>query len=106
MRVAAQETEAIIDAETLQEILHRYRSLKRFEDARRVFDLARVIFPKTLGVDGDVMDEAQRILVDDETLTTRDAVHAAVVRVHGLEGICSFDADFDRIPGCPRVRIF
>jgi len=52
-----------------------------------------------------VLDEARRILAADRTLMTRDAVHAAVVRVHQLEGICSFDQDFDHILDCPRVRL-
>lgn len=103
--VAAGETSAVIDAETLQEILHRYRALNRHADGERVFELARTIFSDVLAITADVMDEARRILAHDRSLATRDAVHAAVVFVYNLEGICTFDRDFDRIPGCPRVEI-
>jgi hypothetical protein len=34
-RVAAGEVEATVDAEVLQEILHRYRAIGRWEDATR-----------------------------------------------------------------------
>ena len=35
----------------------------------------------------------------------RDAVHAAVVAIYKLEGICTFDRDFDRIRDCRRVGL-
>jgi predicted nucleic acid-binding protein len=104
-RVVAGLVEATIDAEALQEILHRYRAIRRWPDAERVYQLARVIFPDVLPITADVMDEALRILSRDQSVTARDAVHAAVVRVYGLEAICSFDQDFDRIPDCPRIQI-
>ena len=97
--------EAVIDAEALQEILHCHRALRRGPEGEEVFELARAIFPDVLAITADVMDEACRILSLDQSLTARDAVHAAVVTVYALEGICSFDKDFDRIPGCPRVMI-
>ena len=101
-RVACGDADAAIDAEVLQEILHRYSALKRWADGQRVFGLARQLFPDVLAITGEVMDEARKILAADETLTARDSVHAAVVGVYKLEGICSFDRDFDRIPGCRR----
>ena len=104
-RVASGEVEATIDAEVLQEVLHRYRSLNRWTDGQRVYDLARKLFPDVLSITGEVMDEARQILAIDATLTARDAVHAAVVILYQLDGICSFDTDFDRIAACPRVGL-
>jgi predicted nucleic acid-binding protein len=40
----------------------------------------------------------------DASLAARDAVHAAVVLVYGLTGICTFDRDFERIPGISRIE--
>ncbi len=51
------------------------------------------------------MDCAVRLADKDPTLSARDGVHAAVVVTYKLEGICTFDRDFDRIPGCRRVGI-
>ena len=44
-RVALGELEVGVDAEVLQEILHRYRAIGRWEDGRRVFDYARQVVP-------------------------------------------------------------
>jgi predicted nucleic acid-binding protein len=103
-RVAAGEVEAAIDAEVLQEILHRYLALGRWTDGQRVFALARGLFPEVLPVTGEILDSAKAIADGDATLSARDAVHAAVVRVHQLAGICSFHRDFDRIAGCVRMQ--
>jgi predicted nucleic acid-binding protein len=65
-------------------------------DGQRVYDLARQLFPEVLAITVKVMDEARRILGTDPTLTARDAVHAAVVTTHKLEGICSFDGELPR----------
>lgn len=35
-------------------------------------------------------------------IMARDALHAAVVMAEGLEAICSYDPDFDRIKGIVR----
>jgi len=102
-RVAAGELEANIDTEVLQEILHRYRSLGRWNDGRKVFELARKLFPEVLAVTGEVMDQAKRLADTHPNISARDAVHAAVVAVHKLDGICTFDADFARIAGCKRI---
>lgn len=37
-------------------------------------------------------------------LMARDALHAAVVQVNALAGICSFDHDFDLIDGVERIQ--
>lgn len=103
-RVADGEVEGVVDAEVLQEILHRYRVLGRWTDGRRVFDLTRTIFPLVLPVTAEVMDGARAILDRHAGLMARDALHAAVVRVNGLDGICSFDRDFDQVPGLRRVE--
>lgn len=104
-RVANEEVEATVDAEVLQEIIHRYRALNRWPDGQKVFALARKLFPEVLSITGAVMDQAKQLADGDLTISARDAVHAAVVSSYQLEGICTFDKDFDRIPGCRRVGI-
>jgi hypothetical protein len=101
-RVARGEVEATIDAEVLQEILHRYRAIGRWEDGRRVYDLARQLFRSVVPVTAEVLDRARRILDTDRRIMARDALHAAVVMTDGLEAVCSWDRDFDRIKGLVR----
>lgn len=103
-RVAGGEVEAVIDAGVLQEILHRYRALNRWSDGSRVHDLARTLFPVVLPVTADILDRARQILDGQKDLMARDAVHAAVVMVNDLEGICSFDRDFDGVSGVIRIE--
>lgn len=103
-RVARGEVDAAVDAETLQEILHRYRAIGRWADGRRVYDLTRQIFPSVIPITAEVTDHARRLLDGATGLMARDALHAAVVLGEGLEGICSYDRDFDRIPGLRRLE--
>lgn len=103
-RVARGDVDATLDAETLQEILYRYRSIRRWEEGRRVFDLARKMFPLVIPIDTEILDLARGILDSYPGLMARDALHASVVVRHELEAICSFDRDFDRIAGLRRLK--
>ena len=57
-QVAEGEIEAAIDAEVLQEILHRYRSLDRWDEGRLVYDDARVLFFDALPITSNVTAHA------------------------------------------------
>jgi predicted nucleic acid-binding protein len=103
-RVAAGELDASIDAEVLQEIVHRYRAIGRWKDGRHVYDHARALFATVLPVTADVMDQARALLDGSRKLNARDAVHAAVVLVHGLDAICSWDRDYDGIRRIRRIE--
>jgi hypothetical protein len=103
-RVANGEVDATIDAEILQEILHRYRTIGRWADGRKVFDLARELFPDVIPVTASVLDRARTLLDASTSLMARDALHAAVVLEEGLDGIYSYDRDFDHIPGIRRLQ--
>lgn len=96
-QVARGAVSATVDAELLQEILHRYRAIGRWGDGRLVFDLARQLFPSVVPVTSRVVDVARRLLDEDSALLARDALHAAVVITEGFEAICSYDRDFDRV---------
>jgi len=103
-RAASGQVDAAINAEILQEILHRYRSIGRWKDGRTVYDLARRIFPTVLPITAEVLDRAREILDEHEGLMARDALHIAVVEINGLAGICSFDRDFDQVSGVNRLE--
>ena len=103
-RVAEGEIDAVIDAEILQEILHRYRALERWEEGRHLFDFTRALFPVVLPVTAQVLDRARIILDAYPHLMARGGLHAAVVLKHQLDGLCSFDRDFDPVAGVERVE--
>ena len=101
-RVASGTVEATVDAAVLQEILHRYRAIGRWEEGRRVYDLTRQLFPSVVAVTAEILDRARRVLDSERHIMARDALHAAVVMTEGFEAVCSYDRDFDRIRGLVR----
>jgi predicted nucleic acid-binding protein len=103
-RVAAGEVEALTNTEVLQEILHRYRAIGRWEDGRHVYDLTRRIVPMILPISLDVMDHARALMDDEPRLGARDAVHAAFAFECGATAICSFDRGFDLVPSLVRLE--
>ncbi len=103
-RVASGEVDAVLDAEVLQEILHRYRAMGRWDQGRQVFDLARRIIPAVIPVTAEMLDRARALLDSYPRLMARDALHAAVCQESGLEAICSFDRDFDVVEGLKRFK--
>lgn len=104
-RVAAGEiAEAAVDAETLQEILHRYRAVGRWSDGRKVYDKVRTIVPLVVPVTAAILDQARTLLDRHENLMARDALHAAVALTHATGRIFSFDTDFDAIAGLERLE--
>lgn len=102
--VARGDLDATIDVETLQEIMHRYRSIKRWKRGRQVYDLARQLFPSVLPVSAEVMDVARNFMDLHNKIMARDALHAAVAVSYGIDAICSFDRDFDRIESVKRIE--
>lgn len=98
------EIEAAVDAEVLQEILHRYRAIGRWEQGRVLYDATRRLLTDVFPISAEVTDRARHILSVTEGVSARDAIHAAVVALEGLEGICSFDRGFDRIPDIRRLE--
>ena len=102
--VADDRVDGALDAEVLQEVLHRYRSIGRWAGGRAVYDHARSIFPTVLPITAEVLDGARGVLDQTKRISARDALHAAVVDTYGLDGICSYDRGFDRLPGLRRVE--
>lgn len=102
-RIANGEVDAATDAEVLQEILHRYRAIRRWDDGSRVYDLTKSVVPRVLPITGDIVDRARSLMEVDSDLGARDAIHAAVALVNGCTAICTYDRAFDRIPGLGRV---
>lgn len=95
--------EATTSVEILQEILHRYRALGRWQDGRRVYDLARTLVPGVVAVTVEMTDRARAILDDHADLMARDALHAATCERIGATALCSYDTDFDALSRLRRV---
>ncbi|MBI2379007.1 MAG: type II toxin-antitoxin system VapC family toxin [Deltaproteobacteria bacterium] len=103
-RIAAGTVDAVVDTETLQEILHRYRAINRWEDGRQLYSLTRALFPRAVPITEATLDRARDLMERHAALSARDAVHAAVSIEIRASSICSYDRDFDMIPEIRRVE--
>lgn len=93
----------VSDAEVLQEILHRYTSIRRHRFIQEAFDALHGVVDEVLPVDREVMERAKQIVLMHTEASVRDAVHLAVMHHHGIDRILSFDSGFDQFPGITRL---
>lgn len=90
------------NVEVLQEVLNYYHRRGDLTYGQEVAHNALTLFPDPYTVTVKTFALAQGVLNDYPQLSTRDAIHAAVVLERGLEGIISTDRGFDAIPGVKR----
>lgn len=100
LRLAARHPEAFsTDAEVLQEMLHRYLSLKRWPEGKRVvLDLAAMMRGCVVPVIAE--DAVLACELADRygsRLAARDLLHAAVMLRTGSAKIVTADKDFDQL---------
>lgn len=86
------------DAEVLQEVLHFYWARRSLPQGLAVFDDTLIVFPSPLSISVAELRIARNLMQRYQDLPTRDAIHAACVLLHGLEGIVSADRHFDVVP--------
>ena len=93
----------VTDTEVLQEILYRYFSINRAALAEAAYTAVVEMCLEILPVTLTDLDRTLDLLKNNPTITSRDAVHAAVMLNNDLREIISSDSHFDRIPGIRRV---
>ena len=64
-----------------------------------------MLFPNPFPIGREEIERARDLMMRHSFLVTRDAIHAAVVQTHGLEGIVTADKVFDRIKGLKRFDL-
>lgn len=101
--VAARER-LVTDAEVLQEILHRYVAIDRRDAIQPALDALLGVVDEVFPIDRAGVDRAKAIVLGSRRLSARDALHLAVMNMHGIERIMSFDEGFDGFPGVMRLR--
>ena len=93
----------VTSAEVYQEILHRYVAIDRrtaIEDAFQLLDeLVMYVFP----VSRSDVETAREIAAASPELSARDSLHLAVMGVHRVKRIMSFDLDFSARVGVTRL---
>ena len=104
-RVAEGTLHANIDAEVFQEILHVYSARRERTNGFDTVDDLLVLFPNPIPIGREEIEAARDLTRAYSFLGARDAIHAAVVQTHELEGIITADKVFDRIKGLKRFDL-
>lgn len=100
--VAAGET-LCTDAEVLQEILHRYRALRRSDMIDPAFSAVLGIVDVVYPIELADVERARRLLGSTDDMSARDALHLAVMQGRDVDRVLSFDAGLDGIAGIRRI---
>ncbi len=97
-RIQDGDVRAASSAEVLQEILQRYMAINRLKDGLTVYDLFRALPLTWLAVDPDDVDLARHLLGTHPRISSRDALHLAVMRRAKIRKIVTYDKGFLGIP--------
>ena len=105
MRIVSESPSAFVtNVEVLQELVYHYHASRRWELGRQVVRaFAEIMYGRIEPIYEDDILLAARLADDHPRVSTRDLVHAAVMKRLGAERIISADADFDRLPGITRL---
>ena len=92
----------LTDSEMLQEILHVMRRRGRAAVGHSLVSGLIWSLRSVISIGSAEINAAMGLLREYPQIDVRDAVHAAVVQLHGLEGVVSADRGFDVIRGVTR----
>ncbi len=93
----------VTDAEVFQEILHRYAAIDRRDAIQPAFDVLLGVVDQVFPVHLEDVERAKTILFGHSSISSRDALHLAVMTRHDVKKIFSFDRGFDAYPGVARL---
>jgi uncharacterized protein len=99
---AADRAVLVTSTETLQEVLHRYRSIGRNDEIKPTFEAISASVQRILPVTADDVEAARELgerIRGGRGASARDLIHAAAARRQGLREILTVDAGFRSIPG-------
>ena len=93
----------VTDVEVYREILHRYTAIRRHAAIDAAFATLDALADEVLGFGLAEVREARRMIGRVPRISSRDALHVAVMRQAGASRILSFDRGFDSCPGIERL---
>ena len=105
LRMAAAHPRSFVsDVEVLQELMHRYRASGRWTLGREVLQaFAQLMHDRIEPVYEQDLTLAAQLADLHSGVSSRDLVHAAVMRRVGSERVISADTDFDDVRGLIRL---
>ena len=93
----------VTSVEVYQEILHRYKDIRRADAIDPAFRVLDDVADEVLTFGMSEVRAAREIMRTVSGLSARDALHVAVMRSAGTDRILSFDTGFDACPGIERL---
>ena len=93
----------VTDVEVLQEILHRYDSIRRRDAIQPAFDLLEATVDEVYAVEPEDVESAKEILLANDRLSARDSLHVSVMRRYAIDRVMTFDEGFDLVPDIVRI---
>ena len=102
-RAVADGEPLVSDAEVLQEILHRYGAIRRYDAIQPAFDALLDVVDQVFTIEPATVERAKTIVLGRQHLSARDAIHVAVMEMNGIDRIMSFDTGFDSYAKIQRV---
>ena len=104
-RLVAGRERLVTDVEVIQEILHRYTALDRRDAIAPCVDALLGVADEVAEITLEDVRRARAMVCDPDLagLSSRDAIHVAVMERLGVSKLVSFDRGFDRIEGLDRI---
>ena len=103
-RLVREREHLITDVEVYQEILYRYTAINRHDAIDAAFRTLDAIADEVLSFGLAEVRAARRLIsLVPPRVSSRDALHVAVMRQAGASRILSFDRGFDSCPGIERL---
>ncbi len=102
-RVADGDLDAVISAEVVQEIIHRFISIGRSDLGKRAAVDALDLFAPVLPITHALMRRLPDLVERYPALSSRDLVHVATCQHEGISEIISPDRGFDLVSGISRT---
>lgn len=93
----------VTDVEVFQEILHRYGAIQRKDAIQPAFDTLTGMVDAIFPIEHEDVLIAKDIMLGSDRLSSRDALHLAVMNRRNIDRIFSFDSGFDSYPGITRI---
>lgn len=87
----------VTSAEVMQELLHLYSHRRALEALQQALNALKGLADEVYPVEAEDVERAHAVLRAHPGLSSRDALHVAVMQRYGVTRILSYDRDFDRI---------
>jgi predicted nucleic acid-binding protein len=101
--IADGEIDAVTSTEVVQEILHRFVSIRRREVGVQIATLTMDAFAPVLPITHALMRRVPDLAGKYPTLATRDLVHVATCIHEGITDLISPDRGFDHVAEVRRI---